>query len=99
MGRTLKTTNQHLSDEIRALQDFRYALPADLKPIFDDLMLFARQHIVPITMANHALPLEAALLAMLVEVYRSVQKLEKQMAQLDDTDDNPNGMVIRQLPH
>ncbi len=96
MGRTLKTTNQQIIDEISAFRHFRDALSAEYKPAFDDLMVYARRHVAAISMANHALPFEVALLAMLIEQQHTIRQLEAK--QLIDGDDNTSGLVLRHLP-
>ncbi len=96
MGRTLKTTNQQIIDEIAAFSAFRDALSAEYKPAFDDLMVYARRHVAAISMANHALPFEVALLAMLIEVQHNLRQLES--GQLIDGDDTLSGLVLRHLP-
>jgi hypothetical protein len=82
MGRTLKTTTQILLEEERAFADFRRALrPADQR-VFDELFAYAHQHRAAITMAAHALPFEAILLAMLLEAGKKIDRLNRQMDEL-----------------
>lgn len=79
MGRTLQTTNQLIRNEQAAFGNFRRALhPADQK-LLDTLFAAARQHTAAISLADHALPLESMLLAMLLEQQRRIERLEQQL--------------------
>jgi hypothetical protein len=81
MGRTLPTTTQIILNEQRAFAQFRRALRREEQQIFDELFARARQHGMAINQANHVLPFEAVLLAMLVELMGEVLKLK---AKLDE---------------
>lgn len=76
MGRTLATTNQIIQDEQAALTQFRRTLRRDDQRVFDLLFASARKHTAAISQANHALPFEAILLAMLLEQAREVEHLK-----------------------
>ena len=77
MGRTLQTTSQLILNEQAAFNNFRRALrPADQK-LFDTLFTAARQHTAAISLADHALPLESILLAILIEQQRRIEHLER----------------------
>jgi hypothetical protein len=76
MGRTLQTTNQLILEEQDAFKNFRRALRKADQQHFDALFAGARQHTVAIGQANHALPFEAVLLAMLIEQSRRIAHLE-----------------------
>ena len=76
MGRTLATANQIIQSEQSAFTNFRRALRRDDQRIFDALFASARKHTAAISQANHALPFEAMLLAMLVEQAREVERLK-----------------------
>ncbi|MCP5097101.1 MAG: hypothetical protein GY943_16250 [Chloroflexi bacterium] len=82
MGRTLATTNQLILNEIENFKHFRRALRATDQQLFDELFVAARQHTAAISMANHALPLESVLLAILLEQQRRLRLLESRL--LDD---------------
>jgi hypothetical protein len=79
MGRTLPTTTQIILDEQQAFLKFRRALRRDEQQIFDELFARARKHVMAINQADHVLPFEAILLAMLVEMMRDVIKLKRQI--------------------
>jgi hypothetical protein len=79
MGRTLPTTTQIILDEQQAFKNFRRALRREDQLIFDALFARARKHVMAINQANHALPFEAILLAMLVELMHDVVRLQEQV--------------------
>ena len=76
MGRTLQTANQIIVEEQMAFGPFRRALRRDDQRYFDALFANARRHTAAISQAAHALPLEAVLLAMLVEQAREIEALK-----------------------
>jgi len=79
MGRTLPTTTQIILDEQQALTNFRRALRREEQFIFDELFARARKQIMAINQADHVLPFEAILLAMLVELMGDVLALKKKI--------------------
>ena len=78
MGRTLPTTTQVILDEQRGFSNFRRALRREDQFVFDELFARARKHIMAINQADHVLPFEAILLAMLVELMHDVVDLKRQ---------------------
>jgi len=76
MGRTLQTTNQLILNEIANFNNFKRTLRADDQKLFDTLFAQARQHTSAISMADHALPFESILLAMLIEQQRQIEALK-----------------------
>jgi hypothetical protein len=79
MGRTLPTTTQIVLDEQQAFQNFRRALRVEDQLIFDELFARARKHLMAINQADHVLPFEAILLAMLIELMHEVIDLRQQI--------------------
>ena len=79
MGRTLQTTNQLILSEQAAFGNFRRALRPTDQQLLDTLFAAARQHTAAISLADHALPLESILLAMLLEQQRRIERLEQQL--------------------
>ena len=79
MGRTLQTTNQIILNEQTAFANFRRTLRREDQHLFDLLFAQARQHTAAISQANHALPFEAILLAMLIEQMREIERLKQQL--------------------
>lgn len=78
MGRTLPTTTQIVLDEQQAFHNFRRALRKEEQLVFDELFARARKHIMAINQADHVLPFEAILLAMLIELRQDVRDLGRQ---------------------
>jgi len=79
MGRTLQTTKQILLEEQANFKNFRRTLPKEYQPYYDLLFIYVFKNTASISMANHALPIEAALLAMLVETTREIDRLHQMM--------------------
>jgi hypothetical protein len=75
MGRTLKTINQLIQQEEQAFVNFRRTLRRSDQLVFDELFAGAKKHIAAISQANHALPFEAILLAMLLEQAKEIKRL------------------------
>ena len=73
MGHTLPTTTQIILDEQQAFTNFRRALRREDQLFFDELFARARKHVMAINQANHVLPFEAILLAMLVKTSQGAQ--------------------------
>ncbi len=82
MGRTLATASQILLNEQKAFANFRRVLRRQDQQAFDDLFAGARKHTAAVSMASHALPFEAILLAMLVEEHITNQRLREQVGVL-----------------
>ena len=79
MGRTLQTTTQIIRAEQRAFNAFRRTLRREDQLLFDRLFALANNHVAAISQANHALPFEAILLAMLIEQERRIDQLEQKI--------------------
>ncbi len=79
MGRTLPTTTQIVLDEQKAFLNFRRALRKEDQRVFDELFARARKHIMAINQADHVLPFEAILLAMMLELMQDLIDLKRQI--------------------
>ena len=79
MGRTLATTNQIILEEQSAFISFRRALRREDQHTFDALFAAARKHTAAISQANHALPFEAILLAILLEQAGELERLRRRL--------------------
>lgn len=79
MGRTLPTTNQLIQQEQTAFANFRRTLRREDQHHFDALFAAARLHTAAISQANHALPFEAILLAMMLEQQKKIDELQRQI--------------------
>ncbi len=82
MGRTLQTTNQLIHTEMSHFNNFRRALRVDDQKLFDTLFAHALQHTAAISLADHALPFESVLLAILIEQQRQIEQLESNLNNL-----------------
>ncbi len=83
MGRTIATTTQVLLEEQQAFSRFRRALRKEDQLVFDELFARVHRHLPAISLADHALPFEAILLAMLVESWGEQRSLANRLAQLE----------------
>lgn len=81
MGRTLATANQLVLEEQQAFADFRRALRREDQRAFDALFAYARLHTTAISQANHALPFESILFAMLLELWKELERLRNTPSQ------------------
>lgn len=83
MGRTLATANQIILTEMREFGDFRRALRKEDQQAFDLLFAGAKKHTAAISLAAHALPFEAVLLAMLIEEGKRNAQLAQRVERLE----------------
>jgi hypothetical protein len=84
-----------LQAEEAAWKHFRRALRMEDQEAFDALWRFARYHAAPAAMASRAMPLEAALMAMLVALERQFLELErKEKERSKDADGKKNGLDL-----
>lgn len=79
MGRTLATMTQLILEEQSAFANFRRALRREDQEAFDALFAAVRKHTAAISQANHALPFESMLLAMLLEQTRELERLRSRL--------------------
>ncbi len=93
MGRTLATATQIILDEQREFANFYRALRRADQQAFDELFAHARKHTAAISMASHALPFEAVLLAMLLEECKKSNLLGQQIDELQKTVDRLQHLV------
>ena len=99
MGRTLPSATQQILNEQQALAKFRRALRKEDQRALDDLFRGARYHVAAIAYTSHLLPLEAMLLAMLLEEHKRVLKLEARLGQpLEQETDETERLDPGRLP-
>ena len=79
MGRTLPTTNQTILTEITNYSNFKRALRKPDQQLLEELFTYARQHTMAISLADHALPIESMLLAILIEQQRRINDLTERL--------------------
>lgn len=84
MGRTLPSAMQVFDAEAARWAKFRRALlePED-REILDRLFLAARRHVAAMSYAAPDVPMEALLLAMLLETGRALDAAEARLARLE----------------
>jgi len=75
MGRTLPSAMQVFDGEAARWAKFRRALRREDQEILDELFLHARRHVAAMAYASSAVPMEAVLLAMLLEERKVVNRL------------------------
>ena len=76
MGRTLPTIVQTLRTEEESWKHFRRALRKEDQEAFDCLWRSARFHAAAASMASRPMPMEAALMSMLVALQRELMELK-----------------------
>lgn len=91
MGRTLPTIIQALRAEEASWKHFRRALRREDQEAFDALWRCARRHAAPASMASRAMPIEAALMGMLVALERQVMDLERRLEALNQFKSDDSG--------
>ena len=75
MGRTLPSISQVVQSEKSALSNFRRALRKEDQRAFDELWTHISKHLMAVNYANHLLPFETFLLAMLLEEHKEIVRL------------------------
>jgi hypothetical protein len=77
LGRTLATSTQVFQEEQAALARFRRALRREDQLALDALFAAAHRHLAAASFAAHITPFEMLLLAMLIEQYKEVQRVNR----------------------
>ncbi len=83
MGRTLPSAMQVFDEEAARWAKFRRALRREDQEILDELFLHARRHIAAMAYASSAVPMEAVLLAMLLEERKTVNRLLDRLRRME----------------
>jgi hypothetical protein len=86
MGRSLPTITQQLSETEAALTGFRRSLRRGDQYILEGMFAGARQHTAAISQTDALLPLEAILLAILLEQARELAVLRQELGVLKNRD-------------
>lgn len=79
MGRTVPSMTQHILDEMQSWSQFRRALRAEEREVFDQLFRSVRMHVAEVGMAARLLPFEAMLMSMLVSQGVRLRQLEQKI--------------------
>jgi hypothetical protein len=77
MGRTTPSISMQLNNERNALNNFRRALRKEDQLAFDEMWVHVYKHLMAVNHANHLLPFETYLLAMLLEEHKEMKPLKK----------------------
>ena len=65
-----------LNEQISSLVDYRSALQEEDQMVFDRLMSYAKDHVVPCVKANRLTLLESMLLGILIEQQKVIENIE-----------------------
>jgi hypothetical protein len=76
MGRTVPTYRMHLEGILARWQDYRRALREEDRTLFDKVVNGARQHASAAGYTAHLDPVETALLGMMIEMQREIERLK-----------------------
>lgn len=77
MGRTVPSMTQQILNELQSWSQFRRALRAEEREVFDELFRSVRMHVAEVSMASRLLPFEAMLMAMLVSQGVRLRQIEQ----------------------
>ncbi len=80
MGRTVLPFNQILQDEFASWGRFRRALRKEDQEALDALFAAAKQHVAAAAYASRLSPLEAILVAVLIEHQKTLDALRRRLA-------------------
>ena len=83
MGRTLPSATTMFDGEAARWAAFRRALRREDQAVFDELFLAARRHLAAIAHSTSPAPMEAVLLAMLLEQRRQLEGLTWKLRTLE----------------
>ncbi len=84
MGRTLPSATQVFDAEAARWGKFRRALRREDQALFDEVFREARTHVAAMAYASSPAPMEAVLLAMLLEARRGTRELRERVARLEE---------------
>ncbi|MEM0449024.1 MAG: hypothetical protein QW520_04295 [Methanomassiliicoccales archaeon] len=83
MGRTVPSYRMTLESTIQSWSEYRRALPKEDREVFDQMVNKARMHASASTYAAFADPVEGALLSILLEQEKEIQRLRRRDERLD----------------
>ena len=79
MGRTLPSITIVFYREIAALEPFRHAICCRDQLALDELYSYAQKHLAEAAYAAHAFPIKRFILAILIEEYKEVMRIRRQI--------------------
>ena len=83
MGRTIASITQTWQEEEAALNRFKRALRKDDQIILDELLVMSRLHLAEASYASNLYPLDMYLIAILLELYKQLKSMQKEMPNAD----------------
>lgn len=97
MGRTVLPFNQILQDEFASWGKFRRALRKEDQEALDALFAAAKQHVAAAAYASRLSPLEAILIAILIEHQKALDALRGRLA-IPDAPPGAEGQKLLEPP-
>lgn len=82
MGRTILSATQTWVEEDKALRRFVRALRKADQDLIQELLALSRRHIAEASYASNLYPMDVYLVSMLLETFRKVKQLERQLEAL-----------------
>ena len=82
MGRTILSATQTWVEEDKALRRFVRALRKGDQDLIQELLALSRRHIAEASYASNLYPMDIYLVSMLLETFRKVKQLERQLEAL-----------------
>lgn len=79
MGRTILSATQTWVEEDKALRRFVRALRKGDQDLIQELLALSRRHIAEASYASNLYPMDIYLVSMLLETFRKVKQLERQL--------------------
>ena len=79
MGRTIASITQTWQQEEAALKRFQRALRKEYQLLLDELLVLSRLHLAEASYASNLYPLDMYLIAILLEVYKQLKSLQKEI--------------------
>ena len=79
MGRTIASITQTWQQEEAALKRFQRALRKEDQLLLDELLVLSRLHLAEASYASNLYPLDMYLIAILLEVYKQLKSLQKEI--------------------
>ena len=83
MGRTIASITQTWQEEEAALNRFKRALRKDDQALLDELLVMSRLHLAEASYASNLYPLDMYLIAILLELYKQLKSMQKEMPNTD----------------
>jgi len=83
MGRTIASDTQTWREEEAALNRFKRAIRKDDQTLLDELLVMSRLHLAEASYASNLYPLDMYLIAILLELYKQLKSMQKEMPNAD----------------